>query len=97
MLPLKALGGWGESFLVSPSFWWWLTVLGISRFKAVSLQSLPLLLHDHLPSVCVCLHLPCVCLSVSPFPFLSFAASGPSCVTRVFFTSCGASVVMHGL
>lgn len=97
MLPLKALGGWGESFLVSPSFWWWPTVLGISRFKAVSLQSLPPLLHDHLPSVCVSLHLPCVCLSVSPFPFLSFAASGPSRVTRVFVTSRGAPDVMHGL
>ena len=64
MLPLEALGGWGESFLVSPSFWWWPTMLGISQFKAVSLQSLPPLSHGPLPSVCVCIHLPCVCVCV---------------------------------
>ena len=94
MLPLEALGGWGESFLVSPSFWWWPTMLGISHFKAVSLQSLPPLSHGPLP-LCASVSIFPVCVSVSPFPLLSVAVSGPSrvirdlpCITQVF--CCGA-------
>ena len=81
MLPLEALGGWGESFLVSPSFWWWPTMLGISQFKAVSLQSLPPLSHGPLPAVCVCLHLPCVCVCVSVSSSFCRCVRSQSCHT----------------
>ena len=97
MLPLKALWGWGDSFLVSPSFWWWPTMLGISRCKAVSC-SLCLPCHMATCPLCVSVSIFPVCVSVSPFP-LSFLLSGPTrvtqdlhCIARVFH--CGARTLL---
>lgn len=55
MFSVKALRG--EAFLASSNLWWWLATVGIPGLMTRSLQSLPLLSHGLLPSVCLCVSL----------------------------------------